>query len=247
MRYRLHAMLMALTLSCSMMPSMVQAGFVEGVAAHDKADYATALREFRPLATQGNADAQFNLGQMYSNGHGVPQDYKEATKWYRLAANQGNASAQYNLGVNYDQGQGVPQDYKEAAKLFRLSADQGDAGAQFNLGQLYRKGQGVPQDYKEAAKWYRLAANQGNASAQLNLGVMYDQGQGVASNRIAAYALFNLSASINPSNNSAQNRAILAKLMSNKEVDAAQDLTREIAKPGNLLKALDNFAKNPGL
>ena len=51
------------------------AGFDEGVAAYDRGDYATALEEWRPIAEQGNADAQYNLGNMYYNGRGVPQDY----------------------------------------------------------------------------------------------------------------------------------------------------------------------------
>ena len=73
------------------------------VLPHTKSgDYATALREWTPLAKQGNASAQFNLGLMYRKGQGVPQDYKTAVKWYRLAAEQGNASAQFNLGVMYD-------------------------------------------------------------------------------------------------------------------------------------------------
>ncbi len=51
------------------------AGFDEGMAAHERGDYATALREWRPLAKQGNAKAQYNLGIMYNNGLAVPQDY----------------------------------------------------------------------------------------------------------------------------------------------------------------------------
>ena len=79
-------------------------------------------------------NAQYNLGIMYYNGQGVPQDYAEAVKWYRLAADQGDAYAQYNLGVMYDNGEGVPQDYKEAVKWYRLAAEQGHAKAQYNLG-----------------------------------------------------------------------------------------------------------------
>jgi uncharacterized protein len=70
--------------------SIVRAGPLEdGVAAHDKGDYATALRLWRPLAEQGNAYAQYNLGLMYDYGTGVAQDYREAAKWYRLAAVRG--------------------------------------------------------------------------------------------------------------------------------------------------------------
>ena len=44
--------------------SSARAGFDEGLAAHRRGDYATALREWRPLAQQGYASAQYNLGSM---------------------------------------------------------------------------------------------------------------------------------------------------------------------------------------
>ncbi len=75
-----------------------------GKDAYLRGDYATALKEWRPLAEQGNAIAQNNLGLMYNNGEGVPQDYEEALRWYRLAAAQGNAIAQNNLGLKYAKG-----------------------------------------------------------------------------------------------------------------------------------------------
>jgi uncharacterized protein len=162
--------------------SPVWADFQTGYDASQRGDYATAHREWRPLAEQGDAHAQFNLGIIYDNGQGVPQDYAEAVKWYRKAADQGNARAQLLLGTMYRKGQGVPQDYAEAVKWHRLAADQGHAIAQFNLGIMYRKGQGVPQDYAEAVKWYRLAADQGYAAAQNSLGIMYKKGQGVPQN-----------------------------------------------------------------
>jgi uncharacterized protein len=147
-----------------------------------------------PLAEQGDADAQYNLGAMYGNGQGVPQDYKEAVKWFRLAAEQGFAIAQSNLGAMYEKGTGVPQDYKEAVKWYRLSAEQGFANAQHNLGVMYHTGQGVPQDYKEAVKWYRLSAEQGIADAQSNLGVMYHTGQGVPQDYKEAVKWYRLAA-----------------------------------------------------
>ena len=84
--------------------------FQKGVDAYDKGDYATALKEFMPLAEQGDASAQYNLGQIYRQGLGVPEDYKTAEKWYILSAEQGDAKAQYNLGVTYALGQGVIED-----------------------------------------------------------------------------------------------------------------------------------------
>ncbi len=98
------------------------AGLDEGVAAYNRGDYAAALREWRPLAEQGNADVQYSLGLMYRNGLGVRQDYAEAARWYRKAAEQGDGHAQFNLGVMYDKGQGVPQDYAQAHMWFNLAA-----------------------------------------------------------------------------------------------------------------------------
>ncbi len=68
-----------------------RAGWDEAEAAYQRGDYATAILEFRPLAEQGNAIAQYNLGLMYGKGQGVPQDYAEAVQWYRKAAEQGVA------------------------------------------------------------------------------------------------------------------------------------------------------------
>ena len=107
----------------------------------------------------GNLEAHFNLGFMYANGQGVPQDYAEAVKWYRKAAEQGLASAQYNLGVVYNNGQGVPQDYAEAVKWFMKAAEQGNATAQSRLGVVYSNGKGVPQDYVQANMWINLAVS----------------------------------------------------------------------------------------
>ncbi len=135
------------------------AGFDVGVAAYDRGDYATALREWRPLAEQGDAEAQNSLGYMYSHGEGVTQDHAEAAKWYRKAAEQGLALAQYNLGLAYDNGQGIPQDYAEAMKWFRKAAEQGYAKAQYSLGVIYGYGEGTPQDYAHAYMWFKLAVS----------------------------------------------------------------------------------------
>ena len=127
--------------------------FDKGLTAYNNGDYATALKEWKPLAEEGDVDAQYYLGVLYDNGDGVPQDYKEAVRWYKLAAEQGVAEAQFNLGNMYYDGQGVSVDYKEAVRWFTLAAEQGDVDAQYNLDFIHRKGLGVPQDDKEAV-WY---------------------------------------------------------------------------------------------
>ena len=101
----------------------------EGWAAYQRGDYETALKLWRPLAAQGNAFAQSNLGFMYDSGQGVPRDLSEAAKWYRLAAEQGNPRAQSNLGSMYAAGEGVPQDYVQAYVWASLAASRFPASA----------------------------------------------------------------------------------------------------------------------
>ena len=65
----------------------------EGFAAYERGDYATALREWQPLAERGNAIAQHNIGVIYRRGEGVPQDSAQAARWYRKSAMQGKLAA----------------------------------------------------------------------------------------------------------------------------------------------------------
>ena len=147
---------------------VLSADFQKGLTAAFNGDYATALREWKPLAEQGNADAQYNLGFMYDKGRGVQQDYKTAVKWYKLSAEQGDADAQTNLGFIYEKGLGVRQDYKIAVRWYILSAEQGNADAQYNLGLMYGTGLGVIQDNIYAHMWWSVAELSGNKSASKN-------------------------------------------------------------------------------
>lgn len=103
--------------------------FSTGSEAAKAGDYVAAFQEWAPLAEQGDAVAQKNLGIMYSRGEGVPQDHAEAEKWYRRAAEQGDAGAQNNLGVMYAQGKGVPQDYITAHMWSNIAASKGSETA----------------------------------------------------------------------------------------------------------------------
>jgi len=202
------------------------ADLAAGQRAYAVGDYAGALREFLPLAQQGNATAQLNIGDLYNEGHAVPQDYQEAARWYRLAGEQGNAWAQLNLGVLYGKGQGVPQDYKEAAHWYRLAAEQGNAWAQSNLGVMYVEGQGLPRDAVEGTRWLRLGAEQGNVYAQSNLGLRYLNGQGVPQDYIQAHMWFNL-AGASGNAEGIKNRDAVARKMTPAQIADAQRLARE--------------------
>ncbi len=103
-----------------------------------------------------------NLGAMYYQGKGVPQDYAEAARWYWKAAEQGSVDAQFLLGFMHDKGQGVlktPRKPSGGSTSCWLAA--GHAGAQYcYLGAMFDEGRGITKDYAEAARWYRKAAEQ---------------------------------------------------------------------------------------
>jgi uncharacterized protein len=124
--------------------------------AYQQKDYATAFREFTPLAEQGNADAQLSLGKMCLNGQGVLKDPDQAIKWFKASAAQGNADAQFFLGSFYL----LPhRDIAEGLKWLRLSAEQGNQDAQLLLGKAYMQGE-LPRDPVQGEMWLRLAAKE---------------------------------------------------------------------------------------
>jgi hypothetical protein len=146
---------------CCLVATANAAPIDDANAAFNRGDYAQALYLYRPLAIQGNAEAQHNLGRMYYEGRGFTHDYQESLKWYSFAAAQGYAPAQTNIGEMYYLGRGVTRDYQESLKWYRLAAAQGNAGAQYSIGQMYAGGKGVTQNFPEALKWFRLATDQG--------------------------------------------------------------------------------------
>lgn len=168
-----------LALSLALFSTFAFADFQAGLDAYNHGDFATALKEWQPLAEQGEANSQYNLGLLYARGQGVTQDYAQALAWYQKAAAQDVPAAEYNLGVMYANGQGVPANPEEAKKWFLKAAEKGVGEAVTGLATIYSEGEGAFKNYSEAEKWYRQAAEKGVASAAFNLGVMYDVGQGV--------------------------------------------------------------------
>ena len=202
------------------------AGFEEGIRAYQSGDYPTAVSALLPLAQQGDARAQFLLGALCAQGHGVPQDYGAAAQWFRQAAEQGHAAAQFNLGVWYHEGRGMPHDSGQAAVWFRRAAQQGFARAQYNLGVLYVHGDGVPRDASQAAQWFRRAADQEDPIAQYTLGLLYAEGTGVPLDYREAYVWFTLAAARLPPgaahNQAVHNRDRVAARLSPAQLRAAQ-------------------------
>jgi uncharacterized protein len=136
--------------------------FAKGESAYDSGDYATALQQWKPLAYNGNADAQTRVGFLFYKGLGVPKDHVAAANWYTLAAQQGYAPGQAKLGFMYDFGRGVKKSDRLAVQWYRRAADQGNAFAQLSLGKMYAVGRGVRRDDSLAYLWSYVAAEQGS-------------------------------------------------------------------------------------
>jgi TPR repeat protein len=141
---------------------------MSGIRAWERGDFAAAVKEWRPVADKGDADAQFNLGQAYRMGRGVPADARIAQSWYQKAAAQGHDRAGGNLGLMlYESGK-----RREALPWIRKAADQGDARAQYVMGIELTNGDLIAKDWPRAYAMMTLAAAQGLPAAARSLGQM---------------------------------------------------------------------------
>ena len=145
-------------------PSDVKAG----IDRWHRGDYAGAVAQWRPLAEAGNADAQFNLGQAYKMGRGVPASAATAQSWYQKAARQGHEQAQVNVGLLlYNGGR-----RQEALPWIRKGAELGDPRAQYILGTELFNGDLVAKDWPRAYALMLRAADGGVPPAADNLKAM---------------------------------------------------------------------------
>jgi TPR repeat protein len=150
-----------------------------GRTALERGDYTTAIRELRPLAQAGDAEAQFLLGRVYeSAGEGV-EDLEEAAVWFSRAAGLGHLGAQFQLGRLLEEGRGQPRDLDQALDWYRRAAQSGYVKAQTHMGRLYEEGDLVEQSPEHAIRWYRKAAIGGGAEARYRLARIYGGGLGV--------------------------------------------------------------------
>ena len=122
------------------------------------------------LANIGDAFALNKLGDMYSDGKGVPKDETKAMQCFYTAAKLGNSRAQSNLGVTL---QLEANNWKqiEGAKYLKQSADHADLYGMANYGITLKNGEGVPKNYKKGMKYLKIAADYGLPYAQVNYGL----------------------------------------------------------------------------
>lgn len=161
--FPLAAALMAATLSSS-----AWAETRAGVDAWSRGEFEAAVKEWLGPAAKGDADAQFNMGQAYKLGKGVPQDVKRAEAWYRKAAELGHIKAADTLGLL------LFQDNRkaEAMPYLQASAERGEPRAMYILGIAHFNGDTVGKDWVRAYALTSRAASSGLEQANRALAMM---------------------------------------------------------------------------
>ena len=155
----------ALAAAPALVAAPTPADVKSGVDAWARGDFAGAVKQWRPLASAGDPDAQFNMGQAYKLGRGVPADLRIAQSWYQKAAAQGHQQAQGFLGlILYEGGK-----RREAMPWIRKAADRGDARAQYVLGIELTNGDLIKQDWPRAYALMTRSAAQGIPAAARSL------------------------------------------------------------------------------
>lgn len=139
-----------------------------GVDAWGRGDYRKAVEEWRGPAVAGDADAQFNLGQAYKLGRGVPVDLPMAEEWYRKAAEQGHRQAADNYGLALFQN----NKRDRAVTWLEKSAARGEPRAQYVLGTMYFNADVVARDWVRAYALMTRASGAGLAQATETLAQM---------------------------------------------------------------------------
>jgi hypothetical protein len=163
---RMRSMVLGLAIALLLGVQSAWADVDAGLRAAHEGDYEAAVAEWRPVAQDGNARAEFLLGLAYRTGKGVAQDPANAVRWFQKAAAQGNVDAQSALGTMLLIGEGVPADYSRAFVNLDAAAKAGDRRAMYALGVYYESGLDKPADVDIALGWYEKSANLGLADAQ---------------------------------------------------------------------------------
>ena len=120
-------------------------------------------------AETGDAEARYQLGQMYALGLGLEVDTTEAQRWYSIAAQQNHPRAQLALAGLLER-----QGNSQALEWYQRSAAQGEAQAQFALGRILCAGQTVTPDFLRGIGWYVKAAEQDHDLALVTLGNLFN-------------------------------------------------------------------------
>ena len=139
----------------------------DSITAFEMQEYDKAMGLIKPLAEQGDPEAQYFMGTFYWYGSGVTRSTPIAQKWF-----------------------------SKAYKTWLAAAEQGDAGAMVEVSRMYNAGLGVERDVKAALVWIRKALEHNEVEAHAVLGDMYMEGDGVEKNRDEAIKLYHKAADL---------------------------------------------------
>ncbi len=178
------------------------------------------LEVIQTRANDGNAQAQFELGLLYSQGKTVSIDTATAAKWLQKAAESNHVAAMTLLAWMYVKGEGVKEDHTIAFNWYQKAAEANDPDAQCALADLYHDGKpGIEQNLNAMLHWYERAANAGHAKAQYMLGQMMAQGKLIQQNDEAAFQWLTL-AVLNESQAAKQELAMLTARLDKETIEA---------------------------
>ncbi|KAF9900242.1 hypothetical protein EC991_007695 [Linnemannia zychae] len=148
------------------------------------------LMQIITRASQGEADAQFTLGDMFKDGRGVHQNSRTAMDWYLKAAEQGHAGAQYGIGLLYEQGNSTRQKTLTNFRWYLKGVVRGYSGAEVEIAKAEERERGIQQDDNKAFEWYFKSAEQGYKAAQFKVARWYEDGRGVETDHRKAFEWF---------------------------------------------------------
>ena len=185
-----------------------------------KKDYSQAFLWYRRAAQQGDANAQYSLGNMYLMGEGIKQDDFQARQWYEKAADQGHEGAQHNLGslqriataepvekADYDtKNNSLPEQNEEAIQEEILEEETGEKKGFFS--KLFGKdddeadesdltAEAIKETDNEQMSAETIEVTRDTAASSYEKGLTYEFGEGVSQNYDTAFELFKKSAEQN--------------------------------------------------
>lgn len=194
--------------------------------AYETKKYNEARELLTPLAVDGDADAQYYLGDVFRAYDNKNMDLEKAYEWYLSSSNQQNMNAMFKLGLMYANGEFVEKNYAKRNYWYQRAIDEGHTYAMYNMGYSYLNGIGVVQNYEVAKTLFKSAAEENHSLAQERLGSMYREGQGFEKNLLFAHMWLNISAS-NGNKFAKNDRSEIEEFMSEQEIISAQNLALE--------------------
>jgi TPR repeat protein len=154
--------------------------------------YQQAFKYFSLAAQEDIAPAQYRLGLMYFEGHGVSQDFEEAHRYFSMAADQQDRESLLKLAGMYRTGTGVQRDIHKAIAFYRRVGEMGWGEKFYDLGKMYKTGIEVNQNFSEAFGYFCRAAELGYSDALYEVATLYRDGFGTESETEKAFDQFSL-------------------------------------------------------